>query len=102
MLKVPLSAVPDQTLSITLGGQACQIALRQNGGNMYFDLTSNSAPVVTCRIARNIQRLLLDAKYRGFVGDFFFYDSQGDTDPQYTGLGDSGRYALYYLEATDL
>lgn len=100
MIHVPLSPVPLQTLSITLAGQACQIALRQNGASMFIDLTSGGAPIVTCRIARNKQRLLLDARYRGFVGDFSFFDSQGDTDPQFAGL--DGRYKLYYLEVTDL
>lgn len=99
MIHVSLSPVPSQTLAITLAGQACQIALRQNGGNMYFDLTAGGSPIVTCRIARNKQRILLDAQYRGFVGDFSFFDSQGDTDPQYTGLDD--RYTLYYLEVAD-
>lgn len=100
MIHVPLSPVPSQTLAVTLAGQACQIALRQNGANMYIDLTVGGSPVVTCRIARNKQRLLLDAQYHGFVGEFFFFDSQGDTDPQFAGLDD--RYKLYYLEAADL
>lgn len=100
MIHVPLSPVPSQTLSITLGGQACQIALRQNGGNMYIDISASGSAVVTCRVARNRQRLLLNAGYRGFAGDFFFNDSQGDTDPQYAGLDD--RYKLYYLSTAEL
>ena len=99
MIHVPLSAVPNQTLSIVLAGQSFQIALRQNGGNLYFDLTVGGASVVLTRICRNKQRLLLDAQYHGVVGDFSFFDSQGDTDPQYTGL--DGRYKLYYLELAD-
>lgn len=99
MIHIPLSQVPSQTLSITLAGQACQIAVRQNGGNLYFDLLVGGSPVVRTRICRNRQRLLLDAQYHEIVGDFTFLDSQGDTDPQYTGLDD--RYALYYLEAAD-
>lgn len=99
MIHIPLSRVPSQTLSITLAGQACQIALRQNDANMYFDLTVNGSPVVTGRIARNKQRLLLDAQYYGFLGDFSFFDLQADTDPQYTGL--DTQYVLYYLEAAD-
>lgn len=99
MIHVPLSAVPNQTESITLAGQAFQIAVRLLGSNLYFDLTAGGVSVVRTRICRNKQRLLLDAQYHGVVGDFYFNDSQGDTDPQYLGLDD--RYKLYYLEAAD-
>lgn len=100
MILVPLAAVPSQTLSVVLANQDCQIALRQNGPNMYFDLTVSGQPVVIARIVRNKQRLLLDARYYGFVGDFIFNDTQGDTQPTYTGL--NARYLLYYMEAVDL
>jgi hypothetical protein len=100
MIRVPLAVTPNQTLAIVLGGQACQIALRQNGANMYFDLTVNNSAIVLSRICRNKQRLLLDVAYRGFVGDFLFNDTQGDTQPDYTGL--DSRYLLYYVEAADL
>lgn len=99
MIRVPLFANPDQTLAITLAGQACEIALRQNGDNMYFDLTVNGVDIVLTRIVRNKQLLCLDARYRPFVGDFLFLDTQGDTQPVYTGL--DSRYVLYYIEATD-
>lgn len=99
MIRVPLAATPNQTLAVVLGGQPCQIALRQNGANMYFDLRVNNADVVLARLVRNKQLLLLDAKYRGFRGDFIFNDTLGDTQPEYTGL--DSRYLLYYVETTD-
>lgn len=100
MIRVPLSAVPDQTLAITLAGQACQIALRSNGGNLYFDLTAGGVSIVRTRIVRNKQLLLLDARYRPFVGDFLFNDTQGDTQPVFTEL--DSRYVLYYVEEAEL
>lgn len=99
MIRVPLALAPSQTLSVVVGGQACNIALRQNGANMYFDLTVNNVPIVIARIVRNKQLLLIDVKYKGFRGDFLFNDSQGDTQPVYTGL--DTRYRLYYVETTD-
>jgi hypothetical protein len=96
MIRVPLAATPNQTLAVTLSGQPCQIALRQNGANMYFDLRVNNVDIVLTKICRNKQLLLLDAKYKGFRGDFIFNDSQGDTQPFYTGL--DSRYFLYYVE----
>lgn len=97
MIRIPLQAVPNQTLAVTLALQSAQIAIRQNGDALYFDLISNGTSVVRTRICRDRQRLLLDAKYRGFVGDFAFVDTRGNLDPQYFGLGT--RFVLYYLGA---
>jgi hypothetical protein len=49
------------------------------------------------RIIRDRQRLLVDAGYRGFIGDFAMIDTQGRADPVYSGLG--GRYQLVYFDA---
>lgn len=100
MIRIPLAAVPNQTLSVVLANQVCGITLRQNGPNMYFDLIVNGQSVVRTRLAQNNQRLLLDAGYRGVVGDFTFHDTRGDTKPEFTGL--NTRYILLYLEAADL
>lgn len=104
MKAIPLGAVPSQTLSVVLAKQAARITLTTKRGNLYFSLTNSGAPVVTNRICRNEQRLLLDAQYQGFVGDFAFVDTQGDTDPVYLGLGaaPAARYYLLYFEASDL
>lgn len=97
MLRIPLQSLPNQTLSVTLARQSAQMVVRQNGASLYFDLTSNRISIVRTRICRDRQRLLLDAKYRGFIGDFAFVDTRGMLDPQYYGLGT--RFILYYLEA---
>jgi len=99
-LQVPLSAVPSQTLAVTLAGQLSEIGVRLLGQKLYFDLRKSNAPVVTTRLIQNKQRLLLDAGYRGFVGDFVFIDLQGDAPSQFAGLGT--RWVLWYLEAADL
>lgn len=95
MLLIPLGAVPSQTLAVTLAGQSVQMALRTIGGSLYTTIDSNGGTIVTNRICRNRQRLLLDATYHGFLGNFAFIDMRGDTDPIYTGLGT--RYALVYF-----
>lgn len=99
MIRIPLQASPIQTLAVTLARQSAQLALRQNGGSLYLDLILNGVSIVRTRICRDRQRLLLDAKYRGFVGDFAFVDTRGELDPQYYGLGT--RFVLYYLEASE-
>lgn len=95
MLQIPLSAVPTQTLAVILNRQPAEIELRQNGDNLYFSLLLNQVPIVTTRICRDIQLLLVDARYRGFRGDFMFIDLQGTSDPNYRGLGT--RFLLVYL-----
>lgn len=103
--EVPLNAVPSQTVQIVLGGQNCQIAVYQKSTGLYFDLTANGVTICTATLCRNLQRLLDDRQYFGFVGDFSFFDTQNPTvdagtDPDYTGLGD--RFQLIYLEPADL
>lgn len=91
--QIPLSAIPSQTANVTLDGQVARITVRTIGSFLYFSLDG----VVTNRICRNRQRLLVDAQYHGFVGDFEFVDTQGDSDPQYPGLAD--RFMLVYFSA---
>lgn len=102
--QVTLGVVASQTVTINLNNQACLIELRTMGldpdAHLYFSLTLAGAPVVTTRVCRNVQRLLADAQYRGFQGDFMFIDTQGDTDPVYTGFG--SRYVLVYIPPEEL
>jgi hypothetical protein len=90
---VPLKATPAQTLTVELAGQTAKLSLRTLGPDLYFSLEG----VVATRICRDRQRLLIDAGYRGFIGDFMFIDTQGTSDPVFTGLG--GRYQLVYVDA---
>lgn len=100
MLRIPLQPVPIQTLAVTVARQAAQIQLRQQSdGSMYFSLTNANTSIVRTRIVRDRVRLLTDAGYRGFVGDFAIVDLQGTDDPVYTGLGT--RFALYYIGADE-
>jgi hypothetical protein len=99
MLIVPLQATPNQTFTIQLAGQSCQIDVYQTRFGLYMDLQLNNLPVVTGVICQNKNRIVRDL-YFGFAGDFWFFDTQGDSDPHYTGLG--GRYLLQYIEASEL
>lgn len=113
MQQVPLNPVPSQNLQVVLAGQNCAISVYTKTGydytdptlatpntNLYFDLSYNGIDVTTTAICLNEKRLLVNRQYLGFVGDFMFIDTQGENDPQYTGLG--SRYVLLYLEQSDL
>jgi hypothetical protein len=100
MLVIPLAAVPSQTVNVNLRvagttntRQQARITVRTIGAEMYFSLDG----VALNRIIRDRQRLLVDAGYRGFIGDFAMIYTQGRADPVYSGLG--GRYQLVYFDA---
>jgi hypothetical protein len=89
---IPLSATPSQSFVTQLApDRAARITLRWLGEHLYFSLDG----VVTNRVCRDRQRLLVDAQYHEFGGEFMFVDTQGASDPVWSGLG--SRYLLVYL-----
>lgn len=111
--EVPLDNTnANQTLSINLGGQACQIALQTLGigqdAHLYFSLSVAGSPIVTSKVCRNLQLLLSSSRYFGFQGDFMFVDNQATigqelqtgVDPFWQGLGT--RFELLYLTAAEM
>lgn len=99
MLIVPVQAAPNQTLAVLLANQACQINIYTRSTGLYFDLNVSNDPVKVGVVCQDRNLLIRDA-YFGFVGDFWFFDTQGTDDPVFTGLGT--RFLLQYLEASDL
>lgn len=105
MLIIPLSAVPSQTLAVTLASQYCNINIYQKGDIVFADLFNLNIPVFTTVLVMDRVRLVRE-NYLGFIGDIMMMDTQipaGETigsDPDYTGLG--SRWQLCYLEASDL
>lgn len=96
---VPLQAVPNQALSILLGGQNCQINVYTKIGQLYLDLYVDNILIIGGVVCENLNQLVRST-YLGFVGDLAFIDNHGSSDPTYDGLGT--RYSLAYLEAADL
>ena len=91
---VPLQAVPAQKLYITLGGQNVGISIYMIGERLYLDLALNDDPIITSVICQDRVNLISEESY-GFSGNLAFIDTQGKSDPEYTGLG--SRYLLAYL-----
>lgn len=98
MQLIPVQAVPSQQLQIVLAGQNCQIAIYQKPQGLFVDLNSNGVDVSLAVIAQDVNPLNPIA-YSGFQGNLIFTDTQGNTDPDYTGLG--SRYQLIYLTAAE-
>lgn len=99
MLVVPVQPLPNQTLLVQLGTQACTLDITQNAYALLMDVFVGNTMIISGVICENLNRIVRSA-YLGFIGDLVFLDTQGETDPVYTGLG--ARYVLIYLEATDL
>lgn len=99
MLVVPLQSIPNQMVTVTLANQICQVNVYQLETGLFMDLYVGNVLIVAGVICENINRIVRDA-YLGFIGDFIFMDTQGTSDPIYTGLGE--RWPLLYLEASDL
>ncbi len=97
MKSIPLSAVPSQAFESQLSpDKLARISLRTFGRYLYFTLDG----VVATRLCRDRVRLLLDAEYHEFGGDFMIVDTQGRNDPNWSGLG--ARYILVYIPPEEL
>lgn len=93
-IRIPLAAVPSQTLSVNLGGQSCQIAIYQKETGVFLDLARDNIAIVTGAICRDRVSVVRE-EYRTFAGLVGFVDTQGESDPDYTGFGT--RYQLAYI-----
>lgn len=96
---VPTQPIPNQTLQVNLGGQACILNIYQQAYGLYVDVYVGSTLIIAGVIALNANRIVRSL-YLGFLGDFVFFDTQDANDPEFSGLGT--RYSLVYLEQADL
>jgi hypothetical protein len=93
---VPLSSIPNQTLSVVLAGQNCVLRLFWRKRSLYLDLDCNNIPII--RGAKcGINHSLVVNPSPDFSGTLFFADTRGQgQDPHYSELG--ARYLLCYAE----
>lgn len=99
MLLIPLAADPSQILEVTLNGQQCTISVEQHFYGLYINISLNGSFLLGGQICENLNRIVRSAYY-GFIGDLAFVDTQGTSDPVYTGLGT--RFQLVYLSPADV
>ena len=99
MQLVPLATTEAQTLNIVLNNQICQINVYQKFYGVFVDLYVNNTLIIGGVIAQNLNRIVISA-YLGFKGDLMFLDTEGDDDPDWTGLGT--RWILIYITPIEL
>lgn len=90
---IPLEPLRNQTLTTSLKGQAVKIHVYEGDVNLFVDISLNDVYLLQGVIARDAVYLIRET-YRGFLGDLFFFDTQGAEDPRYSGLG--SRWVLIY------
>ena len=86
MLAIPIAATPSQTLSVLLSGQDVRLNIYQKTTGLFVDVLVAGVTLVSCAIARDRVPIIRN-DYRGFIGDIFFKDLLGASDPNYSGLG---------------
>ena len=97
---IPLNAISRQTFSVALGSQNCQITIDQRGTwGVFVAIAVDAVDIVSSSLARDRVGLVRYA-YTGFVGEVFFADTLGTSDPDYTGFGT--QYLLVYDDAVKL
>jgi len=99
MITISLEPVKEQTVNVTLNQQQCSIRLVQRESAIYMDLSVNNVPLiqgVPCLYANRMVRY----SYLGFSGDLVFLDKQGQSDPDFSGLG--SRFLLFYMTEAEL
>ena len=100
MQTVQAQAVPNQQLQCQLGPQSVTLNIYQTAFALHMDVLVGGVEIVLGVICENANRVVRDV-YLGFVGDFVWFDTQGQgADPVYTGIGT--RYQLVYLSPADL
>ena len=99
MLIVPLQAIPNQTLTVTLNDQVTQLNVYQTYNGLFIDVYLENTLIIGGVICEN-QNRIIRSDYLGYSGDFAFIDQQGSDDPVYTGLGT--RFFLTYLTPEEL
>jgi len=98
MQQIPLQAIPNQIVKAPFGSQNTQIALYQKSEGLFCDIYSDGSEIVTGILSLDGVPIVC-REYAGFSGQLLFADTQGSSDPDYTGLG--SRYQLIYLTETE-
>ena len=92
---IPIEAVPSQQMNIVLSQQNCTLKIYQNSGLVYVELAVAGKPLVYAGLVRNRVNLVRGS-YLHFIGNLMFVDTQGSSDPVFTGF--NSRWLLIYQE----
>lgn len=98
-LLIPMQATASQTINSLINNQATTLNVYQKSTGLFMDVLLNNALVIGGVICENLNVIVRNS-YLGYSGDFAWFDTQGLTDPVYTGIGT--RYFLWYFAPSEL
>ena len=87
ILEILLQQVPNQTLSVTINNDSCDLDLNTRLDQLYMSIIKNNVPVVYNRICQNRNEIK-----EGFV----FVDMDANDDPAFTQFND--RFKLIWTD----
>lgn len=94
---IPLSPIPNQSMSVVLQERNVALTLRTLDGTLYADVLCEGVPVCTTHVCQDRQLLTARAEYLGFPGlSLWFADLRGTSDPHWSEL--NSRYVLLSVE----
>lgn len=96
--QIEIQKLPNQSFSVLLNGQECDIQLRQMGHRVYCSLSVEDTPIFKNALCTESAPINGD-RALGFDGVLFFVDSKGNASPQWEGLGE--RWLLYYASSDE-
>ncbi len=99
MLFLPVKKEPNQRFSVILDNQNCTIEIFQRFDHLYLNLFVDDVAVVQGVLCHNNLGITA-VDTLAFRGMLYFTDVQGDSDPQYEGLGT--RYYLIFVPEGDM
>lgn len=95
MLEIPIQQLPAQSFITILDEQNVEISLYQRFNRLYMDVSLDENVIASGCVCLNYVSVIQHKT--AFRGALIFADTLGDTAPQWDGLGDGGRYVLFYL-----
>lgn len=95
MMIVPLQPLPAQVLYTMLNNQLTKLRVYQKPTAIFMDVYVNDALIIGGVICQDRNRIVR-SKYLGYVGDLEFFDTRGNSDPEWEGLG--SRFVLGYFD----
>lgn len=98
-----MQAVPSQKIKTVLDDQVVEIDIYQLRYGLFMNIIIGTVMEIGGVICQNRNRIIRNAylnQAAGFSGDFVFNDTQGTSDPDFTGLG--SQFELLYLSDDEL
>ncbi|MFS8371299.1 phage baseplate plug family protein [Acetobacter indonesiensis] len=96
---IPISPVAFQQINVPLSGSTVTLTIQQRTNGVYADISLNGTQIIAGVVCQD-RTWLVRYAYLGMPGDISFIDTQGTSDPDYTGFG--SRYILIYEEGRNV